>query len=212
MSEQLGLRERKKRETRQRISDIAMGLFMTRGFDNVTVAEVARVADVSVNTVFNYFKTKEDLFLDRQEWYEDEPSRIVRERRPGESVIAALRRDFLDAIEQRHWRSGLQEGMEVFIRTINESPALTARMRELAERREARFAETLADETDADDDDIRPALVAAQISAVTRTLAAIGMRRKMAGETFEQIASDVRAQAELAFDLLEKGIGDYGVR
>ena len=52
---------------RQRIADIAMGLFMLRGFEKVTVAEVATAADVSVNTVFNYFKTKEDLFFDRQD-------------------------------------------------------------------------------------------------------------------------------------------------
>ena len=54
-----GLRERKKRQTRQYISDVATGLFMERGFDAVTVAEVADAADVSVNTVYNYFSTKE---------------------------------------------------------------------------------------------------------------------------------------------------------
>ncbi|WP_326640923.1 TetR/AcrR family transcriptional regulator [Streptosporangium sp. NBC_01755] len=82
-----GLRERKKRETRERISNIATGLFMMRGFDNVTVAEVARAADVSVNTVFNYFGTKEDLLFDRQEEVEDLPSRVVRERGRQDSAL-----------------------------------------------------------------------------------------------------------------------------
>ncbi|MGH3375526.1 MAG: TetR/AcrR family transcriptional regulator, partial [Actinoallomurus sp.] len=48
VAEELSLRERKKRETRQRIADVAMGLFMLRGFEKVTVAEVAETADVSV--------------------------------------------------------------------------------------------------------------------------------------------------------------------
>ncbi|MET8145192.1 TetR/AcrR family transcriptional regulator [Sphaerisporangium sp. NPDC005288] len=210
MEERLGLRERKKRETRQRIADIAMGLFMMRGFDNVTVAEVARVADVSVNTVFNYFRTKEDLFLDRQDAFVEQPSRIVRERRPGESVIEALRRDYLQALDEGDWRSGLNEGAEVVTRMIDQSPSLLARMRELSERREERLAETLAEVTGAAEDDVMPVLAAAQICAVTRRLAADGVRRKAAGEGHEQVVAGVRAQALLAFDLLEKGLGRYG--
>src|SRR5688500_833282 len=119
-----GLRERKKRQTRRRIADMAMGLFMARGFDQVTVAEVARAADVSVNTVFNYFGTKEDLFLDRQEEVEDLQSRVVRERGKGESVVAAFRRDFMEAIEERDWRYGLNEGADVFGRLVGDSPSL----------------------------------------------------------------------------------------
>lgn len=78
-----GLRERKKRQTRQRISDIATGLFLEHGFVTVTVAEVAEAADVSVNTVYNYFPAKEDLFLDRGEAVVDRLSGYVRGRRAG---------------------------------------------------------------------------------------------------------------------------------
>ncbi|BBJ40169.1 hypothetical protein SSPO_028870 [Streptomyces antimycoticus] len=42
---------------------MATGLFLERGFDRVTVAEVAAAAEVSVNTVYNYFPAKEDLVL-----------------------------------------------------------------------------------------------------------------------------------------------------
>ncbi|MFC4592115.1 TetR/AcrR family transcriptional regulator [Sphaerisporangium corydalis] len=212
MREPVGLRERKKRETRLRIADVAMGLFMIRGFESVTVAEVARAADVSVNTVFNYFKTKEDLFLDRMDVVEDLPSQVVRERRPGESVVAALRRDFLDALDERHWRIGLNEGVDVFTRLINESPSLVARVREMAERREELLARTLAEDADADPDDMTPWLVAAQICAVTRRLTDHAVRRKMAGEPLDRIAADLRVQAELAFGMLEGGIGGYGTR
>src|SRR5689334_15787144 len=141
-----GLRERKKRETRERISDIATGLFMMRGFDSVTVAEVARAADVSVNTVFNYFGTKEDLLFDRRQEVEDLPSRVVRERGPGESALEALRRDFLDALDTRHHRYGFHEGSDAFTRMIAESPSLNARIREMNEAREQVLARTLADE------------------------------------------------------------------
>ncbi|GII79621.1 TetR family transcriptional regulator [Sphaerisporangium rufum] len=212
MADEVGLRERKKRETRQRISDVATGLFMIHGFEKVTVAEVARAADVSVNTVFNYFRTKEDLLLDRQDEFVGRPSRVVRERRPGESVLAALRRDYLADLDQRHWRSGVPDGAEVITRLIDDSPSLSARMRELAERREELLARTLAEELGADDDDPRPALVAAQICAATRRLQADITRRKTAGQGADEIAPSLRAQAELAFDLLEQGIGDYGRR
>lgn len=75
-----GLRERKKRQTRQYISDVATGLFLERGFEAVTVAEVADAANVSVNTVYNYFPAKEDLFLDRSKGVIDRLSRWVRGR------------------------------------------------------------------------------------------------------------------------------------
>ena len=85
-------RERKKRQTRQRISDIATGLFLERGFDAVTVAEIAEVAEVSVNTVYNYFPAKEDLFFDREAEQIERSSRQVRDRGPGESAARAVLR------------------------------------------------------------------------------------------------------------------------
>src|SRR4051812_46091411 len=92
--EPLGLRERKKQQTRLAISDVATRLFITRGFENVTVAEVADAANVSVNTVFNYFSTKEELFFDRGAEFTAAASRAVRERRRGDSAVVALRRVF----------------------------------------------------------------------------------------------------------------------
>lgn len=78
-----GLRERKKRQTRQYISDVATGLFIERGFDTVTVAEIADAANVSVNTVYNYFPAKEDLFFDRSAGLVDRMVRWVRGRNKG---------------------------------------------------------------------------------------------------------------------------------
>ncbi|MEU4233750.1 TetR/AcrR family transcriptional regulator [Nonomuraea sp. NPDC026600] len=207
-----GLRERKKRETRQRIADMAMGLFMIHGFDNVTVAQVARAADVSVNTVFNYFGTKEDLFADRQNEVVDLSSKVVRERRPGESIVAAFRRDFIDALDTGDWRYGMGEGAEVFGRLVGESPALIARMREVEHLSAANLAAIVAEETGAGPDDLTPQLVADQILSTTRLLARHAIRRKMAGEQWPEIWADARTQATRAFDLLESGIGGYGRR
>ncbi|MET9343972.1 TetR/AcrR family transcriptional regulator [Nonomuraea sp. NPDC003804] len=207
-----GLRERKKRETRTRIADMAMGLFMARGFEQVTVADVARAADVSVNTVFNYFGTKEDLFLDRREEVEDLQSRVVRERRPGESVVAAFRRDFLDAIETRDWRYGLNDGADLFGAIVAASPSLTARFRELAYEQIQHLAATLAEETDADPDDLTPRMVAAQILETTRLLSGHAVARKLAGESWAEILPQLQRQTEQAFDLLESGISGYCVR
>ncbi|MGI5159964.1 TetR/AcrR family transcriptional regulator [Microbispora sp. CA-102843] len=207
-----GLRERKKRETRQRIADIAMGLFLQRGFDNVTVAEVARTADVSVNTVFNYFRTKEDLFLDRSEESEDLLARAVRERRAGETAVEAVRRDFFEALGTGDWRYGMSEGLDLFTQRVRESEALQSRVRMLEVHREERLARTLAEDADADPDDLTPRLVAAQICAVVRTLTRHFAMRQMAGEDPPLIRADIRVHAERAFDLLERGIGDYCLR
>src|SRR5215213_9281362 len=96
MSATPGLRERKKQQTRQAIADTARRLFSERGFDAVTVAEIARAADVAEKTVFNYFPTKEDLFYSRLEAFEEELLAAIRGRPGGESAIAAFR-DFLMA-------------------------------------------------------------------------------------------------------------------
>ncbi|MFI7641213.1 TetR/AcrR family transcriptional regulator [Nonomuraea sp. NPDC049400] len=203
-----GLRERKKRETRQRIADIAMGLFMAKGFDNVTVAEIARTADVSVNTVFNYFGTKEDLFADRQDVAIDLAPRVLRKREPGESVVRAFRRDFFDALDTRHWRYGLNQGADVFAGIVSEAPSLVAKLREMQERREDALTRALADELGADADDLTPRLVATHILNTTRILTHDAVRRQLAGEQWESIEPGLRAQADKAFDLLESGIGD----
>src|SRR3954452_17894196 len=85
------LRERKKEQTRQLIGATARRLFAERGFEGISVAEVARAADVSEATVFNYFATKEDLFYSGLEAFEEQLLGAIRERAAGESALAAFR-------------------------------------------------------------------------------------------------------------------------
>src|SRR6476661_5016014 len=90
-----GLRERKKEQTRELIAETARRLFGERGFEDVTVAEIARAADVSAQTVFNYFPTKEDLVYWRLGAFEGELLASVRERADGEPALAAFKRFLL---------------------------------------------------------------------------------------------------------------------
>ncbi|WP_051653555.1 TetR/AcrR family transcriptional regulator [Kitasatospora cheerisanensis] len=134
----MGLRETKKQQTRTAIADAALPLFLDRGFDRVTVAEVARHANVSTNTVFNYFATKEDLFFDRQAEVEQHLATVVRERPPGTCPVAAIRDDLRTALE-----GGRIPGDAAFFRAVEASPALRAREREIAEHAETALAAAL---------------------------------------------------------------------
>src|SRR5881394_2798513 len=127
---ELGLRERKKQRTRELIAETARRLFAARGFERVTIAEVAREADVSQQTVFNYFPTKEDLVYWRLESFEEELLSTVRNRAPGESVLAAFGRFML--VQRGLLASddpAARERLTNITTMIVESPALLARER-----------------------------------------------------------------------------------
>lgn len=207
---QQGLRARKKQQTRQQISDRATELFLARGFDRVTIAEVAAAADVAKMTVTNYFPRKEDLALDLGEIYIDQLAAIVRERAPGRSALAALREDYLAAVAAHSQLIGFSG--EPFARMIADSPALTARVREFHDDRQAVLAATLATETGADPGDLTARVAAAQLAGVLRVLFDEITRRTLDGESNAEIAAAARRDAEIAFDALEPGLGDYAVR
>jgi AcrR family transcriptional regulator len=120
-----GLRERKKLATRRAISDAATELFMTKGFDNTSVAEIAEVVGVSAQTVLNYFPAKSDLFFDENNWYAG-PLQAVRERRPRASPATAVR-DWYLADLQRRYTEGHLDGLAVYIQTIADSETLRRR-------------------------------------------------------------------------------------
>jgi AcrR family transcriptional regulator len=208
-----GLRERKKQRTREQIAETARGLFGERGFERVTVAEIARAADVSEQTVFNYFATKEDLVFWRLGSFEEELLGAVRDREPGEPALAAFRRFVLT-------QRGLlgradpeaRERLAALTRTLSESPALLAREQQIFAGYTASLAALLAAEQGADADDVEAWVAANAMMGVHRALVAYARRRVVEGARHPRLARDVRAQGERAFARLEQGLGAYALK
>lgn len=145
VAEAAGLRERKKAKTRERISDIATGLFLERGFDEVTVAEVARAANVSVKTVFNYFGSKEDLLFDREAEWLAAIDALLASRGPGRGLIVVVRADVerrWPALEFGRWDRLTDDavaGRRPFYELIHAHPGLHSRRLKMSERVRERF-------------------------------------------------------------------------
>jgi AcrR family transcriptional regulator len=195
----VGLRETKKLATRQHIAAEAMRLFATRGFDHVTVAEIAAEAGVSEKTVFNYFPTKEDLFFD------EVPDRLraltdaIRDRPEDESVLASLRRMQLKQIGRM-----TSPGFVHFARIIEESPALQAKEVDVM----ARFGQVLTDalrEQGLRDRDAR--IAAGMLMAVHRQFFRAARREALAGRHGPAATRRLRADVHRAYELLEHGLG-----
>jgi AcrR family transcriptional regulator len=203
-----GLRERKKQQTRLAISDVATGLFMARGFDRVTIAEVAEAAQVSVNTVFNYFATKEDLFFDRAAEVEEAPSRLLRGRRPGESLVDVLRRGLREGLRPQGGATRLQS-IRPFLATVEASPALQARASLIFRRAEEVLAAALAEETGATAEDPTPTVVAAMVMGLWQRMVQEVQTRVMRGESAAKYLPHLARQGERALALLRGGLGDY---
>jgi len=203
-----GLRERRKQEARQAISGVAMAMFEALGFDEVTISQVAEAAGVSKMTVTNYFPRKEDLVFDRAEVIISGLADAVAARAPGESLLAAVRRDYAERIAAGDVTLGVPT--PAFARMVGGSHALTSRRREIADLAEQALGDAIAAEAGADDPQQR--IVAAQLASVYRVLFAEGTRRVLAGEPRVEIREALAADARRAFDLLEPSLGGYRVR
>jgi AcrR family transcriptional regulator len=211
MSAEPGLRERKKEQTRQALSETARRLFAERGFERVSVAEIARAADVSVATVFNYFPNKEDLVYAGLERFEEELLTAIRDRPAGESALAAFGR-FVLAPRGLLAAPEPQAAAELLTltRMIAASPTLLTREHDIFARYTESLARLLADETDARDDDPRPAVAAAALIGIHRALIAFVRERvRTRDPDIRRLARDTRAYGARALALLDEGLGDY---
>lgn len=211
MATETGLRERKKQQTRELLTDTARRLFAERGFENVSVSEIARVADVSEATVFNYFPTKEDLVYSGLEVFESALLAAVRDRPIGESVIDAFGRFILEprglfaAPDERTARELLAVG-----RMIAASPALLAREEQIFARYTRALARLIADEVQAPEGDLRPYVTANALIGVHRALID-HVREQLKSEPLdrERLSRGLRRRGQAALELLRRGIGDY---
>jgi AcrR family transcriptional regulator len=209
-----GLRERKKQRTRQLLADTARRLFSERGFEQVSIAEIARAADVSQATVFNYFPTKEDLVFSGLEAFEQRLLAAIRERPHGEPVLTAFGRFVLEprglfAIEDEAEAAQLI----ALTRAIATSPALLAREQQVLARFTEALGKLLADETGAGRGDIRPYVAANALMGVHRALIGYVRERLLGGNpNRRRLAREVRARGEAALALLANELGDYAPR
>jgi AcrR family transcriptional regulator len=214
MNAELGLRERKKLRTRQLIAETARRLFAERGFDAVPVAEIARAAEVSEATVFNYFPTKEDLVYRGMEAFEDELVATVRDRPAGESIAAAFGRFVLQP------RGFLAEPDEETVRSliavakmIPASPALMARERQILDRYTESLAALIAADTGAEPGDLRPWVVARALIGTHQSLIQLVRRRLAEGPVDPaDLAREVVIRGRQALAQIEQGLAAYGVR
>jgi AcrR family transcriptional regulator len=206
-----GLRERKKQRTRQLISETARRLFIERGFEQVSVAEIAREAEVSEMTVFNYFPTKEDLVYSGLEAFEDQLLAAIRDRQPGQTILDAFAefvlepRGLLVAKDDKAARD-----LVAATRMIAASPALLAREQQIFARYTETLAQVIGHETGARAGDLRPYVVASALIGVHRAL--IGyVREQLASGTADRrlLARQVRQRGEKALALLAGGLGEY---
>jgi AcrR family transcriptional regulator len=198
-----GLRERKKRQTRAAIAAAAIELFKARGFDSVTVAEVAAAADVSEKTVFNYFPTKEDLVFWNSEDKLEARADAIRYRVPGvplSRVFEAETMAFLDALEDGPAHELIDLPM-----LVRSSPALRDRLLLAWERETTTLVAAVTD----DEDDLVAEAVVRALVGTHRLVFRTALRRVIAGEDPADVAADLRVQAERVYARLDRGLARY---
>jgi AcrR family transcriptional regulator len=197
----MGLRESKKLRTRQEIADQAMQLFATRGFDHVTVAEVAAAAGVSEKTVFNYFPTKEDLLFDEVPKRAGALVAAIHDREPGASILSALRQLQLGECPRL-----CSPGFATFARIIEESPALRAKELEVMAGFVRVLTEAIQKELVIDERDAR--ISASLLVSVHRQVFYAARQQALAGKHGPAAVRRLRADLNRAYLLLEHGLGD----
>jgi len=206
-----GLRERKKQLTRESIAAAANELFTERGFEGVTVAAVARRANVSEATVFNYFPTKEDLVYGRLEAFEEALVQAVRDREPGQSIVAVVGEFLLRGSRGllASGEAGARERLVAVNRIIADSPSLQARERQAYDRCTRALAAVIAEQRSVGPDDVEAWVVANAVIGVHRGLVEFVRRSVLAGRSGPNLVRAVRAQAKRALGVLEKGLAGY---
>src|SRR5215472_15533661 len=192
-----GLRERKKQRTRQALVDAAMRLYRERGLEGVTVAEIAREADVAPRTFFGYFDSKEDVFLGRGDERLERLVRAIRDRDRAEPILSAVQRELQ---RDREPSPARPPGGGPDLSELIRHPAIANRLRERWNRWEDILTAAIAADVGAGPGDPEPRVVAAALTGAIRVATAAAQ---------EQPARRVEI-ARRVFDLLASGLSSYG--
>jgi AcrR family transcriptional regulator len=203
-----GLRERKKRETREAITRAAWRLFARRGFDAVTVADIARAAKVSEKTVFNYFPAKEDLVFGAGMQRVAALIEAVRARPEGASIVEPFRRwtmDHLDRVEHEP-----VDSITAIPRLVMGSDALRNRLFIGWEQEAMLLGPVIAEQVGGSDSELVPMIVARTLAWTHRLIFRAAFTRLLEGEDQAVVAAELRVEAQRAYDLLEQGLAGYG--
>jgi AcrR family transcriptional regulator len=171
-----GLRDRKKRLTRTAIFDVAARLFSERGFESVTVAEIADAANISVKTLFTYVRSKEELVFSDEPNILDALVAAVRGRAPGQPPLDAVTETLLAGLDD----DGDRTGLEGFHRMIGQSPAIRSRLRAMWDETEDALTDALAQPEDGPRERADRRLTAAQLMVLVRTVTSQEVRASVA--------------------------------
>ncbi|GAB3889410.1 TetR family transcriptional regulator [Kibdelosporangium lantanae] len=210
MADKPGLRERKRQRTHQTISAAAIALFLERGYDNVSIAEIADAAEVSRRTLFAYFPTKDDLVLHRFADHEDEPARTVRDRGPNQSPLDALHEQRRLALMARDPITGINDTPEIvaFYHLVIATPALLSALQRFTRSSQKALAAALREAT-TDEHESTATLAAAQVTAVHQTLSEANHLRVAAGQSADHLEPHALAELDQAYAMLRGGLYPY---
>jgi AcrR family transcriptional regulator len=200
------LRERKKLQTREMIAQAAAELFARRGFESVTVDDVASAANVSRQTVFNYFPTKEQMLFDRDAEVEAALLAATRGQLDGKALVSAFRghtRAFWNRLDSVLRKGALPHG---FWEIVEPSPALRDHLEATFARQATAVARQLAAELNRPEDDPLCHALARALCGVNAAILTCGLHRLNRGDDPHLTVSDMLSQADQAYDLLEHGL------
>jgi AcrR family transcriptional regulator len=202
-----GLRELKKARARRHIADAAARLFAERGYEHVSVTDVAREAEVAEQTVYNYFPTKEQLVTDREQRIQDRLCELIRSRPPGVTPAAAIRGfvlasvDAIRAIPPENWRGELG-----YLAAI--SPAVHRLALELADRQAAAMASAISETSS-----VPPEIATLQgiaLAGVFQIIISEAGRRTREGQSQATIAAELYPMLERIVDELDSWLSVSG--
>ena len=206
-----GLRERKKRLTRQHISDVATALFVFRGFDNVRVSEVADVVGVSEKTVYNYFPTKESMVFDMADEGVERVTAALRERPPDESPTRAVLRAVIEDIDRHTFTDGIELLLPAFAEMVESTPSLRAAWLDIHSRAVAVMMEQLAASAEVDPHEPETIIAARAIASLQDVSYEMLVRHVAEGLRGSELRDAVVADVERAARLLETGLSSFNL-